>query len=61
MKLRELIRELERYAQVDPDIEVVTGGIHRGGTLSFVVREVYTENSMLTGTRVLKISAHKKA
>lgn len=60
MKLRELMQILRRFEKTDPDIEVVVGGIHRGGTHSFTANHVFTEMSLLTRGPVLKISSHEK-
>lgn len=60
MNVRQLIKELQRFEAVNPNMEVVVGGIHRGGTLSFATNHVFTEFNMLIAGPAIKISSHKQ-
>ena len=60
MKLSTLITKLQEFEKVDPNLEVIVGGWHRGGCLSFKVNHVFTEFNPLADGLSLKISKDAK-
>ena len=60
MKLRELIKKLERYADIDPDIDVqILATTSNNSILSADIRHIFIGKSFRLGSPALKLSTHR--